>query len=78
MIRKPDYDNSILSVACSVLKHFGVRDVNHVTQKDLDLALETDPDTVMVMLFDGMGVSLLEKHLPKRSFLRRHMVRTIS
>lgn len=78
MIQKPDYDNSILSVACSALKHFGVEDVGHATQADFDRALERNPKTVIVMLFDGLGTSLLEKHLPAGSFLRKHLVRPIS
>lgn len=74
----PVYDNSILSVAASVLKHYGADDHGHVSQPLLDEALQRNPRNVVIMLFDGMGVNLLEKHLPSDSFLRTHMRTTIS
>lgn len=74
----PDYDNSILSVASSVLAHYGADTHGHATQPVFDEALKKDPRNVVIMLFDGMGVNLLEKHLPADSFLRTHMRTTIS
>lgn len=75
---RPDYDNSLLSVASSVLRYYGVPGCTHASQPALDAALAKKPQNVVVMLFDGMGVSLLEKHLPPDSFLRSHMRETIS
>ncbi len=75
---KPDYDNSILSLAASVLKHYGVADCPHQSQPLFDQALAGQPSNVVIMLFDGMGISLIEKHLPADSFLRRHLAETIS
>ena len=74
----PDYDNSILSVAASVLKHYGADTHGHMTQPLFDEALKKNPRNVVIMLFDGMGVNLLEKHLPADSFLRTHMRTAIS
>ena len=74
----PDYNNSILSVASSVLHHYGADNHGHPTQPILDDALKRDPRNVVVMLFDGMGVNLLERHLPADSFLRTHMRTVIS
>ncbi|MCH3960875.1 MAG: alkaline phosphatase family protein [Solobacterium sp.] len=76
-VNVPDYDNSILSVSASVLKHYGI-DCGHPSQPLADEALAGDPRTAVIMLFDGMGVNLLEKHLPEDSFLRRNMKGTIS
>jgi hypothetical protein len=44
-----------------------------MTQPIFDEALKKNPRNVVIMLFDGMGVNLMEKHLPADSFLRTHM-----
>ena len=36
MIKYPDYDRSILSIAASVLKYFGVTDCEHKTLPEFD------------------------------------------
>jgi hypothetical protein len=74
----PDYSDSILSLASSVLHHYGVTDCSHPTQPLLDRMLQKDPRNVVVMLFDGMGINLLEHHLPADSFLRTHLAAPIS
>ena len=33
---------------------------------------------IVLLLFDGMGISVLEKHLAPDSFLRKHLVCPIS
>jgi len=33
---------------------------------------------VVLMAFDGMGVDILEKHLPRESFLRENMIRYVT
>lgn len=76
-MKYPDYDRSLLSLAASVLKHFD-RPTEHATLPELDEMLEKNYKNVVLMLFDGMGVSTLEKHLPEDSFLRRNMRCTIS
>lgn len=75
---QPDYDNSILSVSSSVLHHYGVKDCNHPTQPLVDEALLSNPRNTVIMLFDGMGLNLLQMHLPEDSFLRSHMKGTVS
>ncbi len=78
MIKYPDYDRSILSVAASVLAHFGVKDCPHKTLPELDELLRKDYKNVIVMLFDGLGTSTLKEHLDENDFLRRHHVTDIS
>lgn len=40
MIKFPNYDESILSIASSVLKHFNVKDCLHSTLKEFDSLLD--------------------------------------
>lgn len=70
-IKYPDYERSILSVAASVLKHFGVRDCPYASLPEFDRELEKDPQNVIVMLFDGIGSDILSAHLPQQAFLRQ-------
>lgn len=74
---KIDYDNSLLSLITSVLTHYGVR-TSHKTLPDLDTLLSKNYKNVVVMLFDGMGTAIMEKHLPPDAFLYKHLKRTIS
>lgn len=78
MIKFPNYDESILSVSASVLKHFGVKDCNHKTLYELDALLDKDYKNIIVMLFDGMGADAIYNHLPETAFLRKHFVKSIS
>lgn len=72
-----DYDHSLLALTSSVLAHYGVH-TDHKPLKMADELLAKQYKNVVIMLFDGMGTSILEKHLPKDSFLRRHYKATIS
>ncbi len=78
MIKYPDYDRSILSVISSVLKHFGVTDCEHKTLPEFDELLNKNYKNVIVMLFDGMGTSVLENNLKENDFLRAHRLTDIS
>ena len=78
MIKYPNYDRSILSIASSVLKHFGVTNCNHKTLFEFDEMLNKNYQNIIVMLFDGMGVSALNEHLDETAFLRKHYVRSLS
>lgn len=78
MITYPNYDKSILSIASSVLNHFGVKDCQHKTLPEFDELLNKDYKNVIVMLFDGLGVSAINEHLSENDFLRKHFVCPIS
>ena len=78
MIKYPNYDRSILSIASSVLNHFGVKDCKHKTLPEFDKLLEKDYKNVIVILFDGLGTSTLNYHLKDNDFLRKHYVTDIS
>lgn len=78
MIKYPDYDRSILSIASSVLKHFNVIDCEHKSLPEFDNLLKKNYNNVIVMLFDGMGTSILKKHLNENDFLRSHHLTDVS
>ncbi|MGN0528082.1 MAG: alkaline phosphatase family protein [Eubacterium sp.] len=74
----PDYDKSILSIAASVLKHYGVTDCPHKTLVELDEILAKNYKNVIVMLFDGLGTDAINYHLDENSFLKQNMLCSVS
>lgn len=76
-IRYPDYNRSLLQIPNSLLAHYGVAPL-HGTLPELDRALGRGARNVVLMLFDGMGIGMLERHLPADSFLRSHLVCPLS
>lgn len=78
MIRFPNYDKSILSIASSVLNYYGVNDCPHKTLGTFDEMLQKDYKNVIVMLFDGMGLSAINTHLSETSFIRKHLICPVS
>lgn len=78
MIKFPNYDESILSIASSVLKHFDVKDCSHSTLKEFDELLDKNYENIIVMLFDGMGYYSIQNHLDENDFLKKHLVKPVS
>ena len=77
--QRPDYSNSIVNLSCSVLKYFNVSNIRHNTLTEVDRLLQQrKPRNVVILLFDAMGISILDRHLPKDSFTRQHVIKTIS
>lgn len=74
----PDYQNSILNIPCTLLKHFGLR-APHGTLAVLEQELAAHHyQNIVLMVFDGMGMAVLEKDLPPESFLRHHIRQEIT
>ena len=73
----PDYPNSLLGAISSVLRHYGVQDT-HATLPELDQALQKGPRNVVFMIFDGLGVDMLEHDLAPDDFFRRHLCRELT
>ena len=71
-----NYDESILSLSNSFLKHYGISPA-FKTLPELDRALQQNKRNILFMIFDGMGTAVLKKHLASDSFLRKHLVRPI-
>ena len=68
---------SLLALVSSVLRHYGVP-TPHPTLPEADRLLAVSPRNVVILLFDGMGMNVLEKHLPDNAFLRRHLITPIA
>lgn len=76
-IKYPEYDNSIVSVSNSILNYYGAAG-HHATLPLLDDILKKDYKNVVLMVFDGLGVQILEDDLPKDCFFRKHMISELS
>ena len=74
---KPNYEECITNVACSILKYFEVQ-YKHNTIKEIDEELKSNPKNVVVILYDGMGYNLINRILDENSFMRKNMVRHLS
>lgn len=73
----PDYNNSIASLANSILKKWGLQ-TNGSTLRLLDRFLEKDYANVVVILLDGMGKCIIEHNLEENGFFNTHLVGTYS
>ena len=69
---RPDYDNCLVNLSNSILKHFGA-ETSAPTLKMADKLLENEYKNVVVLLMDAMGISVIEKHLRPDGFLRSHL-----
>jgi len=73
----PNYEDSIVNLACSIRKYFGLKNTNK-TLEDVDKLLEErKPRNVVVILYDGMGANLVKRNIPG-SFLDKHITRPFS
>jgi len=78
MIQYPNYENCIVNLAASVLQEFGV---DTKETKGLPICKELfkkDYKNIVVLLLDGMGISVMEKNLKKGGFFRSHLLHTYS
>lgn len=75
-IKYPDYNNSILNLITSILKHYNVK-TNHSSLEVLDKKLEKKYKNVVLVILDGMGEHIL-KNLSKDGFFTKHKVSTIT
>lgn len=74
----PDYTNSGMNVAASVLRHFGAA-CTQAGQADVDALLrQKQYKNIVLMLFDGLGTYSLAELLPPDAFLRRRLLRRMS
>ena len=61
----PDYSNSLVNLSSSILKAFGV-ETKEPSLRIVDNILKKDYKNIVLLLLDGMGVSIMEKTLDKR------------
>ena len=77
-IKYPDYMNSTVSLANSVLKYFGAP-VHHETLALLDRELaEREYENVVLLLLDGMGKCIIDGNLEPDGFFASHLAGTYS
>ncbi|MCL2593464.1 MAG: alkaline phosphatase family protein [Defluviitaleaceae bacterium] len=74
---KPNYDNSIMSITNSLLKYYG-KVPHHATLPIVDDLLKLNYKNIVLLVMDGMGINVLEKHLPENAFLRKNVKAKIS
>lgn len=74
----PDYQNCGMNVASAVLNHFGAvcHQEQHPCVKQL-LDAKTYKN-VVIMLFDGLGMQTLSDHLSEDTFLRTHVMQSMT
>lgn len=70
-----DFSNNIVSFSSSLLAHFGAAP-KHPTMPMIDEVLKGHRK-VVVLLFDGLGQHMIEKHLKEDSYLRSHLFHTM-
>jgi predicted AlkP superfamily pyrophosphatase or phosphodiesterase len=73
----PNYQDSILNVSNSLLKHYGAK-THYNGQKELDAILNKKYRHIAVFLIDAMGAKIIERHRPENSFFRQHMLKSIT
>lgn len=72
-LAEPNYDKSILNVISSIRKYYH-RPIWYPSLKKWDKELaEKQYQNIIILLLDGLGMNILEKHLPADSFLKRHL-----
>ena len=73
----PNYVQSIASLSCAILKHYGIL-ASNPGFTPVEKILENAPRNIVLLLLDGLGQNILETHLPEDSFLRKHQITTLS
>ncbi|MCR3905814.1 MAG: alkaline phosphatase family protein [Tenericutes bacterium] len=77
MIVYPDYTNSILNVSATILKHYKAPTI-YPAIPELEKELKKNFKHVVLVLLDGMGMNILDRHLDYKDFLSSHVVKSIT
>lgn len=73
----PDYNNNIIGIPSSILGFYGAK-TYHQGLKLIDSALTGGFKNVVFMIYDGMGISMMNDNLPKDSFLIKNTIDEIT
>lgn len=65
---EPNYEHSLLNIVHSILHHYGLK-TDYASIPMLMSELNTDPQNVVLLVFDGMGTDMLQKNLSSDSWL---------
>lgn len=72
----PDYENSLVNLANSMLRTFGITEGVGNGLRGLDPYLKKGYQNIVVLLLDGMGSRILEHNLAEDGFFRSHRKET--
>ena len=78
MIKYPDYENCIVNLAASVLQEFGADTGETKGLAACKELFAKQYKNIVVLLLDGMGISVMEKNLKRSGFFRSHLLHTYS
>jgi len=73
----PDYNNSILNVTATILKHYHAPSI-YASIPELEAYLRYQPKHVILVLLDGMGIDIINRYLNPDDFIRKHLKKTIT
>ena len=73
----PDYTHSISGIPNTVLKYYDVS-TNYKAIPALKKSLNKKKKNIVLWILDGLGLDLIQHALSKNSFLRRHIVDSLS
>lgn len=74
---KPDYNNSNIGIPNSLLKYYGL-ETKYDSTKELDELLKLNHKNILYIILDGMGISVMNKHLDKKGFFRRNLIKKVT
>ena len=69
----PNFRHSIVNLAATLAEFLG-QETKHAVLPELAKKLAAGYQNVVYLVIDGMGSRILPKHLPEKSFLRRHQI----
>ena len=78
MIQYPEYGRCTANIACSVLKHFGIAPPNPTYAPFDELLAEREYKNIVVLLLDGFGTEIMNRHTDKDGFFAKHFVCNLS
>lgn len=75
--RFPNYNNCLTNVSNSILKYFNCN-TYHETLPELDNILnKKEYKNIILILYDGMGANILDRHLSEFDFLKKYKIKYI-
>lgn len=73
----PNYEDSIMNVSNSILKHYGIKN-KYASIKTLDDELNKGYNHVIYILLDGFGSNLVKNLLDKDDYMSKYMAKEIT
>ncbi len=77
MLAYPDYTRCPVNIIASIRKYYR-KPIFYQSLPELDKHLDKFYKNVVLIVLNGMGTSLLERHLPSSAFLRKHFTENLT